>query len=781
MNIKVIGYYKQKHNNHNNTGDEQYKITISKLLENYDLDFIDCDNIMNIVFNPDDIIIFGGGNVLCDYFVDKLLSVFQNTNHKIIALSVDIPFIDILLKTNKLDRLDFIFLRNYQDFILFSKFYNPNKIAYIPDVSCLLTGVPYNSLLPIRTLEPLRHIRKNIKIACITLCNNDIIYDICNFIIYLITCNYYIVLIPFDKVEDTKTHNTLANLLTDYSDSLINLPFSHCLETFCKIKQVDIVFSMRFHGCLFAMYNKIPFIALNNSRKIQNLLKDTKWKFTAYNEDFKFSYAKLMASFHKIHDSMDELIFPSFTIDINQFNQDFNQVIQEPKIIIQSTNILNLSEKINYLKINYDYETIVKYLSYLITDNMNSGYNYGILEKIKKSNYNFVDEISWVIDDYFKNTIYNMSKESPQMPNFNITYKNQDDTSGVHRSGWKYVYDNLLKFNNRYSDTLLDLYVDETFHWNHDVYKILEIIPYTQNWYGFIHHTFDESFSEYNCKNLLKNEDFITSLIYCKGLIVLSNYLRDQLEHELLKIGFKIPVYTIYHPTASTHITFSMSKFIENKHKKILNIGTWLRNIYSFYKLKINLSDRSFISRLNYLLRRHNYTIKKAVLMGKHGSNYFPSDNFLKDLKQFLISEQVHNKDDSHHTSHHILKNNWYMHLFDDLKKDIKSVELIDFKENQDYDLLLSENIVFTHIVDGSGLNTLIECIIRNTPIVINPHPAVVELLGPKYPLYFSEEDILNLTLKKIKKAHKYLKNLDKSRLDINFFISALNTIIGDN
>jgi hypothetical protein len=86
--------------------------------------------------------------------------------------------------------------------------------------------------------------------------------------------------------------------------------------------------------------------------------------------------------------------------------------------------------------------------------------------------------------------------------------------------------------------------------------------------------------------------------------------------------------------------------------------------------------------------------------------------------------------------------------------------------------------------VDASAVNTIIECIVRTTPIVVNKHPAVVELLGEKYPLYFKQSSV-NIDIYKmiqddklIRKAHKYLKRMDKSRFSSSSFVEEFKNIL---
>jgi len=94
----------------------------------------------------------------------------------------------------------------------------------------------------------------------------------------------------------------------------------------------------------------------------------------------------------------------------------------------------------------------------------------------------------------------------------------------------------------------------------------------------------------------------------------------------------------------------------------------------------------------------------------------------------------------------------------------------------------LNYKLVFIKLIDASAVNTLIECIVRNTPIVINKLPAVVELLGDNYPLYYEELDYVKslITMKTIENAYNHLKNLDKNKYKIEYFINKFDLILKD-
>ena len=97
---------------------------------------------------------------------------------------------------------------------------------------------------------------------------------------------------------------------------------------------------------------------------------------------------------------------------------------------------------------------------------------------------------------------------------------------------------------------------------------------------------------------------------------------------------------------------------------------------------------------------------------------------------------------------------------------------------NIDYDILLSENLVFVYLYDAIANNTLIECLARATPILVNPLPAVVEYLGLEYPMYFSnlsEAAEKALDMSSILETHNYLKNWEvREKLRGEYFLHSV-------
>jgi hypothetical protein len=71
----------------------------------------------------------------------------------------------------------------------------------------------------------------------------------------------------------------------------------------------------------------------------------------------------------------------------------------------------------------------------------------------------------------------------------------------------------------------------------------------------------------------------------------------------------------------------------------------------------------------------------------------------------------------------------------------------------------MSEYVVFVDFIECSAANTIVECMARGNPIIVNRFPSVVEYLGESYPLYFdTSDDVVNiLTRERIEEARIYM------------------------
>ena len=313
-----------------------------------------------------------------------------------------------------------------------------------------------------------------------------------------------------------------------------------------------------------------------------------------------------------------------------------------------------------------------------------------------------------------------------QMVQFKPTYMKY--INGIqHLGGWKYVIANLLK-NNFFNMNSKYVFFDTIeIHFLHQRNYVCN-----EKWTGIIHWTpkTPNYLSNSNIALLFTNINFIKSLKNCFLIITLSNYITQYLEYKFKTLGFTIPICTLKHPVMTNNILkFDIKNYYANSKKHIMQIGQQMRKLSSIYL--INTTSH-----------------KKIWLTGE--KNMTHCANMLnREINYFNINRNLIRNDVS------MLYTNTY----------------------EEYDDLLSKNIVFIDLFDAAANNVVIECIIRNTPIIINRIPGVMDYLGFDYPLYFSNLSEINDLLNdnnKIELAYNYLLNMDKTDLQFGHFYKQL-------
>lgn len=218
-------------------------------------------------------------------------------------------------------------------------------------------------------------------------------------------------------------------------------------------------------------------------------------------------------------------------------------------------------------------------------------------------------------------------------------------------------------------------------------------------------------YSQNDLSRLMYSDAWFKAKSTCKGIICLSEHLAEQYRALLPEV----PIYSLKHPMGQTGSTFSVNRFFEER--KIVMVGTWLRNFQSF--LNADLSYR------------------KVVLHTKYGRSF--------------IREQ-------------------YARYNPSIHKNLKNVENIDFLSDEAYDELLSSSILFLGMHETSANNAVCESIMNSTPFISLRHPAVEEYVGEEYPLFIdSYEELKNLDDEKVVAAHQYLKERDHLREALSY------------
>lgn len=790
--ILIIGYYFK-----NNLGDDIFEKVFKEIIfPNDSITFATINTLDAIIGCNFDTVILGGGDLVNNYFlsqtnITKIRQIAKDA--PIVFVGTGIPYLEC---TDRLAFADAFYMRSKNDVKALSNFDNVNLI---PDLAFYLGNVE----------------NPNVKVPFgpkkIGIClpynyqGNSGFYESVRELLGQLVSNQVnqVIIIPFD----TNNARNDATWLPPVPGVTVSEPKT-IQETIDLFYTLDFVFASRFHSVILSIMTATPFISLYTTQKIQNL-KDSvptefKEQFVKLNSDEKdkpleFNVSRVMSLYESVSGSTGVVNKDHFTKDLLEPSVLREKILcttkrlSPPQLLTEQTEseiikkvlmsvlskisisglvsikdlnaVLNGAPLMRVLPRHYNsnvdrYKTFITHeVMYTITGDPSGPYFYGLYDNILKNN--FIEQVTWVVRDFYANYYYAISGLGP------ITIINKN-FQRLHRSGWQYIVNNLvIKLNeNEHSKPLIiDTYLDKTFHWNKSFYEKKGIIPYTKDWVGFIHHTFSDYNNEYNCTELFKDTLFLQSLQYCKCLIVMSSYLKKQIDEALLACGISVSVKNISHPTEYTSLLFDWDLFECNENKQVVQIGGWLRNVFSIYELQLP----------------KNSQFTKSILKNKNSDSYFPPADLATrvaalalDTPSAIVQPEICRSNSS---NYHIKG------LIECIQRMESSVHVLEFLENDKYDVLLSKNIVFLNLVDASACNTIIECIMRNVPIIVNKIDPVVELLGEDYPLYYtnlSEATVFLSDIQLLKKAHIYLCDLDKTAFYIDDFLLQMTAILNN-
>ena len=299
-----------------------------------------------------------------------------------------------------------------------------------------------------------------------------------------------------------------------------------------------------------------------------------------------------------------------------------------------------------------------------------------------------------------------------------------------HRSGWGYCVGSLKPFHSK-SGIFVDGFLEHNFSWHIEDYLYGAnnfSIPYNFPWVGFLHNPPNppEWFDMYNSPAAIFSRDvFKESLKYCKSIIVLSDYLKKWVQSVC-----DVPCISLKHPTETNVPKWRPENYLRSKNPTLLQIGYWLRKLESIVDIKVQYP---FVKK--WLPSHIGYAEELLGVYNKTKLDFFEG------------------------------RYRW------------SGVELLDWVSHEDYDKMLTSGVVLLDLYDSSANNAVIECIARNTPLLVNRHPAVVEYCGEDYPLYFEDLDHASFLLAdtdRVISAHEYFKDMDKSWLKGDYFANDL-------
>lgn len=290
---------------------------------------------------------------------------------------------------------------------------------------------------------------------------------------------------------------------------------------------------------------------------------------------------------------------------------------------------------------------------------------------------------------------------------------------GFHRSGWPYAVASLAPLYCKHG-ILLDDFIEQRFCYESNGQV------YTTPWVGIFHHpgripTILED--SYSLDKILEGPAWKESEKHLRGAIALSEHLAKYLSQRL-----QVPVVAVKHPSEIPDKTWSEHEYLRNPRKKLVQFGWYLRNTRAIHQLPKLPHHEKF--------------------------RCLPDKPWIVDYDSRLLTYWDEQKTRAEHG--HVTE--------------------LGYVPHQEYDSLMTSAVALTELFEASANNVVIECIARNTPLVVNRNPAAVEYLTPEYPLFFDDlrEVPALLTDDRIIAAHRYLRDMDKQWLTGESFCNSI-------
>lgn len=204
----------------------------------------------------------------------------------------------------------------------------------------------------------------------------------------------------------------------------------------------------------------------------------------------------------------------------------------------------------------------------------------------------------------------------------------------------------------------------------------------TEPWVGFVHEAPHHRKRFPDLDRLLSIDTWRASIRACLGLWTLTDYQRRFLRLR----GVSVPISRVTYPTIGVAPRFDFSAFERRTERPLLFIGEYLRRPDSL----------SALSAPGY----------RKILLGE---SLWTDD---RDERDRLAAVRA---DDE--------------------------ITLLDRVPDAEYDRYLAEGVVFLDVEDAVASTTVVECIARATPLLVNKVGALPEYLGDDYPFYYDDLD----------------------------------------
>jgi len=298
--ILVVGYYSRE-----NLGDDAFEHVLTNYFQerwsDSEYKFVSVDDLKEV---PGDTsaVIFGGGDLVNDYFYHKIDRFINNKTCPWYAISIGIPYPDLVEK-GYLNRFDYIIYRSQVDKNLLSNKFK-DRSEWFPDMSFMLPFY-HSDKINLVEYDDSNNFPKKIGI-CLSRniynkkdpdAYNRIINNIAKFLSKISRLHrqtwspicghhtvpvYELYFIPFctdekDSHDDRLINKQIYEKIMDYGD-MNNV---HLIDENIHMDKIIPIFNSfhltictRFHAHIFSLMTKTPILSIYTTRKVGNLIEE---------------------------------------------------------------------------------------------------------------------------------------------------------------------------------------------------------------------------------------------------------------------------------------------------------------------------------------------------------------------------------------------------------------------------------------------------------------------------------------------------------------------------
>jgi hypothetical protein len=314
-----------------------------------------------------------------------------------------------------------------------------------------------------------------------------------------------------------------------------------------------------------------------------------------------------------------------------------------------------------------------------------------------------------------------------------------------HRGGWKtvinYGIDNDIISSTKPNNVLFIDCCEKYFLWDK--------MPVVKGaWIGILHTTnnvpiFLQDLLGLN--NTLSVLNFKKSLSTCVGIITLTDYQKKYVEKVFNNKQFSSPkLFSLKHPIAPLTSEFDLNIFKSQPKYNIILLGQQLRKITDILKITKTaiIKDKIWLSGIKNETVR--YEVVKKEIVGRNLSENTSNEFFTTVMLPYV-------------------------------------------DKFEEYDYLIQTSIVVLPLYDAAANNSVLECMISNTPFFVEKTQGTIEYLGIDYPMFFNDICEINIIIAdkvqlidKYQETYDYLTKLDKSQFSYKKFYSEILKIINN-